>query len=130
MEIFQMARDLANALLESEQGIKMQETQFIFDGNEEARQKLLDYNTYRETISYKAQSGELNEEEIKAESGKLSIMIEDLKKNHIINDMIIAEGNFNNLVNQVMGIFEGTLKGESTESGGCSGGCGGCSGCH
>lgn len=129
MTIFEQARDLANALLESEQGKKMKETQYIFDGNEEARQQLLDYTNYREAINTRIQSGELSQEEMKSEAKKLQEMITELKKNPIINDMVIAEGNFRTLVDQVMNIFNSTLTGDIPEEG-CNGQCSGCSGCH
>ncbi len=129
MTIFEQARDLANALLESEQGKRMRETQYIFDGNDEARQQLLDYNNYRDAINTRLQSGELSEDEMKAEGKRLQEMIAELKKNPIINDMVIAEGNFSALVDQVMNIFNATLTGDIPE-GGCNGHCSGCSGCH
>lgn len=129
MTIFEQARDLANALLESEQGKRMKETQYIFDGNDEARQQLLNYTNYREAINTRVQSGELSQDEMKAEAKRLQEMMTELKKNPIINDMVIAEGNFSALVNQVMNIFNSTLTGDIPE-GGCSGQCGGCSGCH
>ncbi len=129
MTVFEKARDLANSLLESEQGKKMKETQYIFDGNAEARQQLLDYTNYREAINTRVQSGELTEEEMKSEAKKLQAMITELKKNPIINDMVVAEGEFRAVVNRVMSIFNSTLSGEIDE-GGCSGQCSSCSGCH
>ncbi len=130
MNVFEQARELANSLLESEQGKKMKETQYIFDGNEEARQQLLDYNSYREAINTRVQSGELSEDEMKAEAKKLREMLTELKKNPIINDMVVAEGNFRMLVDRVMNIFNFTLSGEDVSEEGCNGQCSGCSGCH
>ncbi len=129
MTVFEQARELANSLLESKQGKRMKETQYIFDGNDEARQQLLDYTNYREAINTRVQSGELTEEEMKAEAKKLQAMITELKKNPIINNMVNAEGEFRALVNQVMSIFNSTLSGD-IEEGGCNGNCSGCSGCH
>ena len=129
--IYEMARELAYAVLSSDEGKKVAETRYIFDNNEEARQKLLDYNTYREAVNMRVQEGSISEEELKAEGSKLSQMIAELKKNSIINDMVQAEGEFNAVINRVMTIFQSTITGEcDDEDCGCTGSCGSCSGCH
>lgn len=43
--VFDKARDLATALLESEAGKKVNDARFIFDGNEEAQKQLLNIQT-------------------------------------------------------------------------------------
>ena len=129
--IYEMARELAYAVLSSDEGKKVAETRYIFDNNEEARQKLLDYNTYREAVNMRVQEGSISEEELKAEGSKLSQMIAELKKNSIINDMVQAEGEFNAVINRVMTIFQSTITGEcDDEECGCTGCCSSCSGCH
>ncbi len=129
--IYEMARELAYAVLSSDEGKKVAETRYIFDNNEEARQKLLDYNTYREAVNMRVQEGSISEEELKAEGSKLSQMIAELKKNSIINDMVQAEGEFNAVINRVMTIFQSTITGEcDDEECGCTGSCSSCSGCH
>lgn len=129
--IYDMARELAYAVLSSDEGKKVAETRYIFDNNEEARQKLLDYNTYREAVNMRVQEGSISEEELKAEGSKLSQMIAELKKNSIINDMVQAEGEFNAVINRVMTIFQSTITGEcDDEECGCTGSCSSCSGCH
>ena len=129
--IYEMARELAYAVLSSDVGKLVAETRYIFDNNEEARQKLLDYNTYREAVNMRVQEGSISEEELKAEGSKLSQMIAELKKNSIINDMVQAEGEFNAVINRVMTIFQSTITGEcDDEECGCTGSCSSCSGCH
>lgn len=129
--IYDMARELAYAVLSSDEGKKVAETRYIFDNNEEARQKLLDYNTYREAVNMRVQEGSISEEELKVEGSKLSQMIAELKKNSIINDMVQAEGEFNAVINRVMTIFQSTITGEcDDEECGCTGSCSSCSGCH
>lgn len=130
--IYDMARELAYAVLSSDEGKKVAETRYIFDNNEEARQQLLSYNTYREAVNMRVQEGSISEEEMKAEGSRLSQMIEELKKNDIIYDMVKAEGELNALINRVMTIFQSTISGEceSDEDCGCTGSCSSCSGCH
>ncbi|MDO5388046.1 MAG: YlbF family regulator [Clostridia bacterium] len=129
--IYDMARELAYAVLSTDEGKKVAETRYIFDNNEEARQKMLDYNTYREAVNMRVQEGSISQEEMKAEGTKLSQMIAELKANSIINDMVQAEGEFNAVINRVMNIFQATITGEcEDENGGCTGSCGTCGGCH
>lgn len=129
--IYDQARELAYAVLSTDEGKRVAETRYIFDNNEEARQQLLDYNTYREAVNMRVQEGTISQEEMKAEGSKLSEMIAELKKNPIINDMVQAESEFNAVINRVMTIFQSTITGEcEDEAGYCSGSCSSCSGCH
>ncbi len=130
--VYELARELATAVLETKEGQKVSEARFIFDNNEEARQQLLDYNIYKDAVNSRIEEGQLSREEMQKEGGKMAQMVDELKKNPIINDMVKAEAEFNMLVNRVIGIFQASLTGEDeNEDGcGCSGGCGSCSGCH
>ena len=129
--IFEQARELAYAVLSSDEGKKVAETRYIFDNNEEARQQLLNYNTYREAVNMRVQEGSISQEDLKAEGSKLTEMINDLKKNQIINDMVQAESEFNAVINKVMSIFQATITGDcEDEASGCTGSCSSCSGCH
>ncbi len=129
--IYDMARELAYAVLSCDEGKKVAETRYIFDNNEEAVQQLLDYNTYREAVNARVQEGSITQEELKAEGSKMSQMVAELRKNSIINDMVVAESEFNAVINRVMSIFQSTITGECDENeGGCTGSCASCSGCH
>lgn len=129
--IYDKARELAYEVLSTDEGKRVAETRYIFDNNEEARQKLLDYNTYREAVNMRVQEGSITEDELKKEGSKLTQMIAELKKNDIINDMVQAESEFNALINRVMTIFRSTITGECEDNeDGCTGSCGTCGGCR
>lgn len=129
--IYEQARELAYAVLSTDEGKKVAETRYIFDNNEEARQQLLDYNTYREAVNMRVQEGSISQDELKAEGSKLTEMVAELKKNPVINDMVQAESEFNNVINRVMNIFQSTITGEcDDEECGCTGSCSSCGGCH
>lgn len=129
--VYDLARELAYAVLSTEEGKRVAETRYVFDNNEEARQQLLDYTTYREAVNMRVQEGTISQEEMKSEGSKLTEMIAELKKNGIINDMVTAEGELNTVINRVMTIFQSTITGEcNDEDCGCTGSCGSCSGCH
>lgn len=129
--IYEQARELAYAVLSSDEGKRVAETRYIFDNDEEARQQLLDYNTYREAVNMRVQEGTISQDEMKAEGSRLSEMIAELKKNKVINDMVQAESELNAVINKVMAVFQSTITGEcSDEDCGCTGSCSSCSGCH
>lgn len=129
--IYEKARELAYAVLSTDEGKKVAETRYIFDNNEEARQQLLDYNTYREAVNMRVQEGSISQDDLKAEGSKLTEMVAELKKNSVINDMVQAESEFNAVINKVMNIFQSTITGEcDDEQCGCTGSCSSCGGCH
>lgn len=128
MDIFEKARELGNLLLETEEGKKLNDKKYIFDGNEEAKRKLYEYSRYREGVQVKIHSGELSEEELKAEQENMKKKIDEVMADPIISDMFKAEEEFSYLVNQVMNVLRATIEG--TSEGGCSGSCSSCGGCH
>jgi hypothetical protein len=77
----------------------------------------------------KIKEGKLTEAELATEAGKLNDLMEELKKNPVITDMLDAEAQFGVLVNQIMTIMNSTISGTDA-SGGCSGSCASCGGCH
>lgn len=128
MTVYELARELGNKMLESDEGKKMADARYIFDGNKEAQSQLFNYSNYKNALQEKYNNGTINEDELAKESVKLGEMLEEVKKNPIIMDMLDAETEFSVMVNQVMSILNATITGQSEES--CSGNCSGCSGCH
>lgn len=129
--VFDKARELAEMLLESEQGKKMNEAKYIFEGNEKAKAELLNYTNYMQAVKMRIGEGNLSQEEIDNESEKLREMRKKLQANPIINDMVAAESDFNMFVNHVMSVFQATLQGDPEGgAGGCTGSCSTCGGCH
>lgn len=130
MTVYDKARELGNLLLESEEGKRLNDKRYIFDGSEESKRRLNEYSRYRESVHLKLNSGELGEEEVKLEQENLKKKIEEVTADPIISDMIRAEEDFANLVSSVMNIVRATIEGESEGFAGCSGNCRGCSGCR
>lgn len=128
-EIFDKARDLAEMLLETEEGKAMNDAKFVFDGDEEAQNMLNQYSIYRNSVQQRVQDGTITQEEFEKENEVMAEKIKELQANKVISDLFIAEQNFNHVINHVMNVFNATLAGEP-EVGGCGGSCGGCSGCH
>ncbi len=128
--VFDKARELAEMLLESEQGKKMNDARYIFESNEKAKAELLNYTNFMQAVQMRISENNLSQEEINKESEKLREMRKKLQANPIINDMVAAESDFNLFVNHVMNVFQATLQGDPEGGAGCSGSCSTCGGCH
>lgn len=128
MEIYNKARELAELLLQTDEGKAMADARFIYEGNEEAKKLLFNYSQYRDGVQVKMESGTFSQEEFEKEKEKLDAMIAEVRANPIIADMINAENQFNALANQVMNVFKATIMGQDEDS--CGGNCGSCGGCH
>ena len=129
--LFEQARELAKALLDTKEGEKYEEAKYIFEGDDDSIAILQEYAKRTQDFQMRMQKGESGEEFENARQ-ELNNLVSQMKENNIITDLFKAEGEFNQMVASVMDIFNATLTGESQEAGGCcgSGGCGGCSGCH
>lgn len=129
--LFEQARELANALLETKEGKKYQEAKYIFEGDNESIEMLQEYAKKTQDFQMRMQRGEAGPEFENARE-ELNKFVVQMKENTIITELFKAEGEFNQMVSSVMDIFNATLMGESEQQGGgcCGGGCGGCSGCH
>ena len=125
--LFEQARELAKALLETNEGKKYQEIKYIFEGDDEAVNMLQQYAQKSQAFQMKMQQQE-STESLEQARDELNNLVAQMKQNNIITDLFKAEADFNRVVDSVMDIFNVTLMGEN--EGGCSsGGCGGCSGC-
>lgn len=130
--VFDKARELAEMLLESEQGKRMNDARYIFESDEASKAQLMEYTTYLQAVRERMDEGSLSEEEMNTENSKIKEMRSALQANPVINDMVAAESDFNMFVNHVMSVFQATLQGdpEAGADGGCTGSCGTCGGCH
>lgn len=128
--LFEQARELAKALLETKEGKKYEEAKYIFEGDDEAVAMLQEYAKQTQDFQMRMQRGDAGPDFENARE-ELNKLVTQMKENTIITELFKAEGEFNQMVGSVMDIFNATLMGQSEEQGGCcSGGCGGCSGCH
>lgn len=127
MDVFEKARELGNMLLETKEGKKFNDKKYILNANEDSKQKLYEYNQYREMVYHKINSDSISEEELAEEQERLKEKIAEVTADPIISDMLRAEDEFTYLVNSVMNVLRATIEGEDEE--GCSGNCSGCHGC-
>lgn len=129
MTIFEKARELGEMITETEQGKRLNDARFVFDGSEEAQRLLFEYTDFRQKIQYQMENGEMSKEKFEEAKEYMAKKADELKAHPIVGEMLQAENEFNFVVNQVMEILKATITGEES-SGGCNGSCSGCSGCH
>ena len=128
-KIFGAARELAQLVLETEEGKALYDARYIFEGDNMAQKLMSDYSIYRQGVQNRMQNGNLSEEELDRENEILSQKIKELQENEVIKQYFVAEQNFNHVVGHVKNVFNATLAGDEN-IGGCSGSCSTCGGCH
>ena len=128
-KIFGAARELAQLVLETEEGKALYDARYIFEGDNMAQKLMSDYSIYRQGVQNRMQNGDLSDEELDRENEILSQKIKELQENEVIKQYFVAEQNFNHVVGHVMNVFNATLAGDEN-IGGCSGSCSTCGGCH
>ena len=125
--VYELARELANRILESDYAKAVNETRYIFDGNEQAQKLLFDYSDAKK--KYELEKDSLTEEGQKERLDKISDMAQNLRENSVVADMMRAENRYRMFVSTVMDVFNASLSGQEQE-GGCTGKCSTCAGCH
>ncbi|HAG04807.1 MAG TPA: hypothetical protein DCG28_05125 [Lachnospiraceae bacterium] len=125
--VYELARELANRILESDYAKAVNETRYIFDGNEQAQKLLFDYSDAKK--KYELEKDSLTEEGQKERLDKISDMAQNLRENSVVADMMRAENRYRMFVSSVMDVFNASLSGQEQE-GGCTGKCSTCAGCH
>ncbi len=134
MEIYETARQLGKLILESEESAILRQVQEELNAQTDATKMLDDYNAYRSHVQQKMQAGDMTKEDFNEASETLSQKAKEVKQDPFISRMLLAESEFNNLVNRVLAIIRMTITKEDEDENagcsGCSGGSGGCSGCH
>ncbi|MCL2873333.1 MAG: YlbF family regulator [Defluviitaleaceae bacterium] len=122
---YEKARELGNLILESNEAKKLHDARKKFDENLDAKKGLEEYSAFQTDVRSRAARGEIAPDEFAANSEKLMKMAEELKNNETIENLMMAESEFNEFVNGVMNILKFTITGVDA-SDEC--GCHGCSG--
>lgn len=126
--MYNMARELANSLLSSKEGIAYSGAKFIFEGDDDALELLKTYSKMLKDIEHmQATSNDIDK--IKEKEEELTQYANSIKDNRTLTELFRTEDEFNSLVSSVLNVFNQTLNPDSSSSG-CSGSCGSCSGCH
>ena len=129
MELYDKARELGEMILETKEGKRFYDAKFVYNGDAEAQKVLAGYMHARNLLQSKAQTNSITEEEFQEELKKLQEIGKKTQENPIVDELLTAQDEFNQLVNTVLGILKETVV-KDEENGGCSGSCSSCGGCH
>lgn len=123
--VFEKARELAQLLIDTKESQRLQQAKAAFESDAAAKAQMEAYKDFQKDIQTQMENGMLTREEFMEASKDLRMLGRELKKNAIIGELIEAENQFNQLINQTVDLIRYTITGEEPKKG-CGGGCGGC----
>lgn len=132
-KIYDLARELGNEVLKTEEISALMEAKKKFDDDEQAVKLLNDFTELQNDMRARVAAGHMSVEEQQSVSATLQSKSEEIKKNPNAIALFDAENKFNNMMNSVMAVIQSTISGEGSdaEGCGCGGGCSSCGGgCH
>lgn len=128
-EIFEKARELGEAIIESEEYKQLKKAELEQEEDEEALNLLKEYNTVRSALAAEIQKGDVSEERIASIREELETAYEKMTTNDHITAYINAQRTFQAIIEQMNNIISFHITGKMP--GGCSGSCSSCGGgCH
>ena len=127
-EIFEKARELGVAIMESEEFKKLKQAEQDQENDPEALQLLADYSTLRSKLADEINKGEIGEERMAQIREELEEAYQKMTTNDHITAYINAQRTFQAIIDQMNSIISYHITGQLP--GGCSGSCSSCSGCH
>lgn len=128
MEILDMARQLGEAIRDSEVMTRLKAAEEAQNNDADAQKLIGEYNLTRMQLAQRAQKEDITKEEMEEIQKELSAEFEKLMANSTIAEFLEARGALDALVNQVNGILTHYITGEDPE--GCTHNCSTCGGCH
>ena len=128
-EIFEKARELGEAILESKEYKEFKAAELAQENSEEALSLIKEYNEVRTRLGQEIQKGDVSEERITQIRQELEEAYSKMTTNDLITAYINAQRNFQAVIDQMNNILAFHITGQMP--GGCSGSCSSCGGgCH
>lgn len=129
--VLNQAEQLAEAILESEEFIKMRLAEQAAMRDEGAIQLIEAYSSQRQEVENLLASSDMDHDALAQAGTKLEDAQKAMDENTLIQNMRSANDTFNNMMQQVNKIIKFVVTGESDEEDSCSGSCSSCGGsCH
>lgn len=128
--VLNQAEQLAEAILESEEYIRMRLAEQAALHDEQSAQLISDYTQHRGEVENLLAASNLNHEALAEASAKLDATQKAIDENAMLKTMREANDAFSNMMQQVNKIIKLVVTGESDDADGCSGSCDSCGGCH
>ena len=125
-EIFEKARELGEAIIESEEYKELKKAELEQENDEEAMALLKEYSELRSSLAQEIQKGDVSEEEMASIRERLEEAYEKVTTNDHITAYINAQRTFQAIIDQMNNILSFHITGKMP--GGCSGNCSSCGG--
>lgn len=126
-EILTKARELGQAIVDSEEYKNLKAAEEKQEKSEEAMALLVEYNNVRKRLAEEINASEVSDERMSEIREELEKCYEKVMSNPDISEYYEAQRRFESIVSQMNSILTYFMTGEI--SGGCSGNCSGCSSC-
>ena len=127
-EIFEKARELGEAIIESKEFKELKEAEQNQENDPAALELLKNYSDVRTKLAAEIQKGDVGEERMAAIREELEQAYEEMTTNDNITAYINAQRTFQAIIDQMNNIISFHITGKMP--GGCSGSCSTCGGCH
>ena len=128
-EIFEKARELGQAIIESNEYKELKACEQAQENDEEALALLKEYSEVRSNLAAEIQKGDVSEERIAQIREELEEAYSKMTTNDTITAYINAQRTFQSIIDQMNNIISFHITGKMP--GGCSGNCSSCGGdCH
>lgn len=128
-EIFEKARELGEAIIESEEYKELKAAELAQENDEEALSLLKEYSDVRSRLAAEIQKGDVSEERVAQIREELEEAYGKMTTNDKITAYINAQRTFQAIIEQMNNILSFHITGKMP--GGCSGNCSSCGGdCH
>lgn len=129
-DVLNRAEQLAEAILESEEYIKMRLSEQAAMQDEAAGALIAEYSERRSRVENLLAANDMDHEALAEAGAQLEITQKAIDENQMLKTMREANGAFTHMMQQVNRIIKLVVTGESDEQDGCSGSCESCGGCH
>ncbi|MBQ2889772.1 MAG: YlbF family regulator [Clostridia bacterium] len=125
-EIFEKARELGEAIIESKEYKELKEAELRQEQDEEALTLLKEYSDVRSRLAQEIQKGDVDDSRIAEIREELEEAYEKMTTNDSITAYINAQRTFQAIIEQMNNILSFHITGKMP--GGCSGNCSSCGG--
>ena len=130
-KVFELARELGEALANSAEYARMQETENTAMNDPKVSELMGVYMEAKNNVEAVLATEEPDRTKLMEYSQQMQSAQEELNDMDLIKEMTQARQDFSDMMKQVNQVLEFTLTGKITEEeGGCGGNCSSCSGCH
>ncbi|MBQ3111232.1 MAG: YlbF family regulator [Clostridia bacterium] len=126
-EILTKARELGQAIVDSEEYKNLKAAEEKQDKDEESMALLVEYNNVRKALAEEINAAEVSDERMAEIRSQLEESYEKVMSHPTISEYYEAQQKFESVVQQMNSILTYFMTGQI--SGGCSGNCSGCSSC-